>query len=122
MRPYIPIDPAEFPEIIDFELSGRLYSLGFNYYDQYDSFTVDLYDADGEELAMGEPVVLDKPLWSTLHDERLPTESIIPMDEADIETEVSIDNLGITVQFYLDILDEDSNGKPIPDEGGDLIV
>lgn len=122
MRPYIPVQPNEFPEIIDFELSSGLYSLGFNYNDQYDSFTVDLYDADGEELVMGETVVLNKPLWSTLDDERLPTEPIIPMDEADIETDVSYDNLGKTVQFYLDILDEDSNGKPIPDDGGDLIV
>ncbi|MGF7436329.1 phage baseplate plug family protein [Lentilactobacillus senioris] len=122
MRPYIPVEPNEFPEIINFHFDDGLFLLGFNYNDQYDSFTVDLYNADGEELIMGEPVILNKPLWSDYSDISLPTEPVIPMDEADIETDVSIDNLGITVQFYLDILDYDKNGRPIPDEGDDLIV
>lgn len=122
MRPYIPVEPNEFPEIINFHFDDGLFLLGFNYNDQYDSFTVDLYDADGKELIMGEPVILNKPLWSDYSDISLPTETVIPMDEADIETDVSIDNLGITVQFYLDILDYDMNGRPIPDEGDDLIV
>lgn len=121
MRPYIPID--YFPQQFEYEFNnGDIYTIGINHNETHDSFSIDLYDPNGDPIVLGEPIILNEPLWQYHNDPRLPVEQIIPMDEADKEIEINSNNFGNTVQLYLDILDEDSNGAPIKDDGDDINV
>lgn len=116
MRPYIPIDVNDLPEEFTFDIGDTEYTIGVDYNRTADLFSIDLYDEDYNPIVIGEPLVLNKPLFSELNDSRLPEEQIIPLDESDRETKITSDNFGYSVQLYLDILGEDSQGNPIPDD------
>lgn len=123
MRPYIPIDVNDLPEEFSFDIGDTEYIFGVNYSSYSDSYSIDLYDEEYNPIIINEPLILNKPLWIESNNPKLPDEQIIPMDESGIETEVNSSNLGSSVQLYLDILGEDENGNPIPDdnnEGSDI--
>lgn len=107
MRDYIPVDPDEVPTTFDIDLEGDSYTLGINYNKTSDSYSVDLWDGSGDVINLGEKMILGVPLFSQLVDSRVPVTSLVPMDEAGIETRVSASNFGKTVFLYIDDIGPD---------------
>lgn len=107
-RSYIDLDPDEIPVVFDISLAEGEYTMGINYNETFDFYTVDLFDAEGEPIVLGEKMMLDQPLFASLIDERLPGPSIVPYDESGLAAEVSKDNFYKTVFLTIDDLgDED---------------
>lgn len=117
MRDYIPIDPDEVPTTFDIDLEGDSFTIGINYNKTGDFYTVDLWDGSGDVIILGEKMILGIPLFSQLVDSRVPVTSLVPMDEAGIETRVTSSNFGKTVFLYIDDIGPDD--APQDDESDD---
>ncbi|MEB6549070.1 hypothetical protein MXL46_08170 [Heyndrickxia sporothermodurans] len=113
-RDYIDFDKEEVPVVFDIDLEEDTFTMGINYNQTNDFFTVDLWDSEGNVIVLGEKMVLNRPLFDDLVDERLPGPSLVPMDEAGNEKRVSWDNFGVTVFLYIDDIGDDSD-DPIED-------
>lgn len=111
---YLPIDPARVPYRFSVELGGRLFGLRVDYNDEADTYTVDLYDREGDLIAAGEPLVYGQPLWLAIADRRFPPVALVPGDLSRIETAVTAANLGRAVKVYIvteeDVTDVTGNG------------
>lgn len=101
-RSYIELDPEEIPVVFDISLAEEEFTMGINYNETFDFYTVDLWDAEGEPIVLGEKMVLNQPLFDSLVDERLPGPSIVPYDESGQATEVSQNNFYKTVFLSID--------------------
>lgn len=108
---YIPISVDDMPYSQEIELLETSFIFKFYYNEVDDKFYVDLYDYDGNLIRSGEPLVLNQPLWRNISDDTLPAETIVPIDESGLATEITADNLGITVQLCIDDLGDDENGN-----------
>lgn len=104
LRPYIPVDVDNLPEKFEFDFGEVTYTIKVDYNSVGNFFTVDLFDANMTPIILGEKLVLNKSLWLGLNDENLPYETIVPMDEAGKETELTKENFGKTVFLFLDVL------------------
>lgn len=98
----IEFDSSEVPVVFEIDLGGTIFLMGINHNFEFNFLTVDLYDVEGLPVVLGEKLVLDKPLFEDLIDERLPGPTIIPSDLAKNEESITIDNIGKTVFLYLD--------------------
>jgi len=98
----IEVDPDDFPYTQSVDLSDGvlLFTFQWNEIDQH--FTVDVADAEGNDIRKGEVMILNQPLWRNINLDGLPTDTIIPMDESGNETEINPGNLGDTVQLCID--------------------
>lgn len=99
---YIPIDINEIPYMQDVQLADTSYQIKVYYNEVADTFYLDIYDYDGNIIQASEPILLNQPLWRNINNDDLPIETIIPMDESGLATEVNADNLGQTVQLCID--------------------
>ncbi|EEI19568.1 hypothetical protein G8J22_02365 [Lentilactobacillus hilgardii] len=118
LRDKLIVNKDSLPE--DFTLPSGTddFELILFYRPRYDNFYFDLYDANGEPLIKGEKLVYGMPLWN-INDTRLPTETIIPMDESGIETDVSWDNFQESVFLYYDDLDPSLTDPDYSDNSDD---
>lgn len=107
LRPYIPVDVENLPETFEFDFGEVTYNIQINYNTVSETFSLDIYTLGMDPIVIGEQLVLNEPLWSDCYDTRLPSEEIIPMDEAEKETDITLDNFGVTVFLFLNILSDD---------------
>lgn len=107
LRPYIPIDVENLPEMFEFDFGSVTYKIQVSYNTVIEAFTLDILTAMSEPIIMGEVLVLNEKLWNESSDARLPFEDIIPMDESGEETMITKDNFGKTVFLYIDQLSPD---------------
>lgn len=113
-RDYIDFDKEEVPVIFDIDIGEEQFTLGINYNQTHDFFTADLWDSSGNVIVLGEKLILNRPLFEDLVDERLPGPVLIPMDESGKENRITYENWGVTVFLYIDdVSDED---EPDPDD------
>ncbi|MCY7919563.1 hypothetical protein P8917_00895 [Bacillus atrophaeus] len=102
VRDYIPFDKEEIPQQFEIDLADGTFVMRINYNQTDDSFSLDLFDLDMEEIVLGEKLILNVPLWEDIIDDRLPAPSLVPMDESNTETRVSAENFMKTVFLYID--------------------
>ncbi len=98
---YIPIEKEQIPYRFEIELGAELFEMEVRYNDQHDFFTIDLFKND-DVLVYGEKLVYNVPLFIDVYDSRFPAPTIIPYDEAGLETDVTHENLSVTVFLFLD--------------------
>lgn len=99
---YIPIDIDSMPYTQPVQLADDIYTFKLYQNSMSDLFYVDVADYDGNQIATSEPILLNQPLWRNINNADLPIETIIPIDESNVATEVTADNLGVTVQLCID--------------------
>lgn len=97
---YIQIDKNSIPYRQDVRIAAETFGFVFNYNEEGDFFTCDLYKGE-ELLAAGEKVVYGKALFSAVADNRFPAAAIIPGDISDQESVVTWDTLGQNVFLYV---------------------
>ncbi|MED4933989.1 phage baseplate plug protein [Heyndrickxia coagulans] len=113
-RDYIDFDKEEVPVIFDIDIGEEQFTMGINYNQTNDFFTVDLWGSDGNVIVFGEKMVLNRPLFEDLIDERLPGPTLVPMDEAGREDRITYENFGVTVFLYIDDIGDETD-EPDPD-------
>lgn len=123
-RNYIELDPNEIPVQFEIDFEEDTFTMGINYNETYDFFTVDLWDDEGSIIVLGEKIVLNRPLFESLTDERLPGPSIVPFDESSQADDVNQSNFYKTVFLTIDDLsdnelDEDIENDDLSDNLGD---
>jgi hypothetical protein len=114
-RNYIDFDKEEVPVIFDIDLAEDTYTMGINYNQTNDFFSMDLWDTDGNVIVLGEKMMLNRPLFEDVVDERLPAPTLTAMDEAGNEKRVTYDNFGVTVFLFVDDIG-DPSGEPTVDD------
>ncbi|MED4455899.1 phage baseplate plug protein [Metabacillus fastidiosus] len=118
-RDYIDIDKEEVPVIFDIDLANESFTMGINYNQTFDFFTVDLWDTKGKVIVLGEKMVLGIPLFEDIIDERIPGPQLVALDESGKETRISYENFGKTVFLYLDDV-SDSDEPEFDDKDNSL--
>lgn len=107
-RDYIDLKKEEIPVVFDIDIGEEEFSMGFNYNQTHDFFTIDLWDSSGDVIVLGEKMLLNRPLFEDIYDDRLPAPSLVPMDESGNETRITYDNFYVNVFLYIDdIIDEE---------------
>ncbi|MED1201945.1 phage baseplate plug protein [Heyndrickxia acidicola] len=114
-RNYIDFDKEEVPVIFDIELAEDTYTMGINYNQTNDFFSVDLWDIDGNVIVLGEKMMLNRPLFEDIVDERLPAPTLTAMDEAGNEKRVTYENFGVTVFLFVDDIGDPSEEPNVDD-------
>ena len=99
----------EIPVTFEVKLGNSIFLMGINYNEQYDYFSVDLFNIRKEPIVLSEKLILNQPLFEGLIDSRLPAPTIIPSDSSGLENRVKKANFGKTVFIYIDD-GEDING------------
>ena len=95
-KEYIEIEKALIPYKFEVELGVELFEFTIEYNEFGDFFTVSL-KKDGETLVNNEKITYGEPLFKEFADDRFPAPTIVPIDEAGIESRVSWGNLNKTV-------------------------
>lgn len=104
LRDKLIVDMSDLPNYVILPIGTENFTIEFYYRERYDILYFNLYDSDDTPLIMGEKLVYGMPLWN-INDANLPSERIIPLDEAGVEDTVSIDNFQSSVFLYFDDLD-----------------
>lgn len=99
---YIDVDAEQIPYSFSIQLVDRTYTFEFKYNEAGGFYTVDLYDADDNPLAFGEPVRYGRALFNVVENEKFPIPVIIPYCITDDNvTEVTKKNFGKEVKLYI---------------------
>lgn len=106
---YIEIDTDSMPYSQQVELADNSYIFKFYQNPINGVIYIDLYDYSNNLIQAGEPLLINQPLWRNINKAGLPIETLIPLDESNTETEVTMDNLGQTVQLCIEDLGGDNN-------------
>lgn len=101
-RDYIDLDADEIPVQFEVDIEQDIFIMGINYNETYDFYTMDLYDAEENVIVLGEKLMLNRPLFESLIDERLPAPLIVPYDESGEASRISKDNFYKTVFLTID--------------------
>jgi hypothetical protein len=117
-RDYIDFDKTEVPVVFDIDLEEDTFTMGINYNQTNDFFSVDLWDGEGNVIVLGEKMILNIPLFEDLIDERLPGPQLVPMDEAGNEKRITYENFGVTVFLFIDDIGDDTE-EPDPADYND---
>ncbi|MEJ6401039.1 phage baseplate plug family protein [Nicoliella lavandulae] len=109
---YIPVDidaimDGGYTQLIDLDSGTYEFAFYFNPINRV--FYVDLHDEDGNDIKAGEPICLNQPLWRNVNKDKLPPETITPLDESGIATTIKPSNFGDTVQLCIDNIGDDSD-------------
>jgi hypothetical protein len=104
LRDKLIVDTSDMPNYVILPIGTENFTIELFYRERYDNFYFNLYDSDDNPLITGEKLVYGVPLWN-INDANLPSERIVPLDEAGVESTVSIDNFQISVFLYFDDLD-----------------
>jgi hypothetical protein len=108
---YINIEKGELPINFQFKIENKFFDFRIRYNLTNDFFTVDLL-LDGVELCLGERIVLENRLFSTIP---YPFDHtyLIPMDVSSGESIITFRNFNEKVFIY--IFELDKNGEIIED-------
>ena len=104
LRDKLMVDMSDLPNYVILPIGTENFTIEFYYRERYDTLYFNLYDSDDTPLIMGEKLVYGMPLWN-INDADLPSERIVPLDDAGVEDAVSIDNFQSSVFLYFDDLD-----------------
>ena len=108
MRDIIEIEKDMLPYSFDIVLAGEEFEMEIMYNKAAELFTVTL-SKDNEVLVYNEPIIYGHELFSDVYKADLfPAISIVPLDQSEIETEVTYDNFCKTVFLTIDDEPEDS--------------
>lgn len=103
MRSRIDVDKTKIPYQFQITLGGVRYSMEWQYNQTSKQFTCTLYDAEGNVLIYGEPLVYGNPLFSPLcRSTTFPAIDLVALDESGEENEITWENFGETVFLTLD--------------------
>lgn len=103
MRSRIDVDKSKIPYQFQILLGGVRYSMEWQYNRTSGQFTCTLYDAEGNVLVYGEPLVYGNVMFSALcRSTAFPAVDLVPLDESGEETEITWENFGETVFLTLD--------------------
>ena len=92
-------------------LADELFELQINYNETADLFTVSLYK-DNELVCAAEPLIYGEPLFKDVYMlDKYPNIDIVPIDNSGNETQVTWDNLGVTVFLEVDNCEESIGGE-----------
>lgn len=109
MRDIIEIEKELLPYSFDIALAGEEYTMEIMYNKAADLFTVTLIKGE-ETLVYNEPIIYGVELFKDVYRSDLfPMLSIVPLDEAGIETSVTYENFGETVFLTIDDEPEDES-------------
>lgn len=95
-------DYSKVPFIFDAMFGNQNVSIGLNYNETGDFFTVDLYDSEFNPVIMGEKLVYGKRLWRQSVNPLVPCVDLMPLDESGQTNQITKDNFGHTVFLYQD--------------------
>ncbi|MGL5435872.1 MAG: phage baseplate plug family protein [Lachnospiraceae bacterium] len=99
---YIPVDVSKIPYTFSIKLDDRTFTITIKYNSEAAFFTADLaITATGVLLCYGDPILYGRPMFRSIETEDFPLPVIIPFCLTGEESEVTLDNLGTTVQLYL---------------------
>lgn len=99
---YIDVDVSKVPYSFNIKLLDKTYKFIIKYNDVGSFFTIDLFDLNGEVLALGEVVRFNRPLFNVVEDENFPIPVIVPTCLVDDSiNEVTFSNFGKEVKLYL---------------------
>ena len=102
MRNIIEIEKDLLPYSFDIVLAGEEFNMAFMYNKTADLFTCTL-SKNKEVLVYNEPVIYGVEMFADVYKSGVfPMISIVPLDEAGIETAVTYDNFGKTVFLTID--------------------
>lgn len=120
VREYIPVDKDNLPEQFEIDLGEETYILRFDYNQEYDFFTVDLYDASLNPIVLGEKMMLNRQLWADVIRD-VPAPTLIPVDESGKATRITFSNFMETVFLFVDdtLDEEEPNLDDEVDNNGD---
>jgi hypothetical protein len=90
----LPIEPGEPSFTVEVELSGRLYTLGFDYNTRLAAWSMSIFDASLSPIVQGVRVVADAGLLDIFVDERLPPGQILAVDTSEKGIDPGEDDLG----------------------------
>ncbi|MFD1777007.1 phage baseplate plug family protein [Paenibacillus rhizophilus] len=107
---YIEIDKDNIPYRFEISISDELFTIEIHYNTEYDFFTLDLEDAEGNTLVTGEKLVYGQALFADVWDSRFPKQPIVPWDESENSTEVTWNTLGTSVFLYIVYSEGDDDG------------
>lgn len=103
MRSRIDVDKSKIPYQFQIMLGGVRYGMEWQYNKTSGQFTCTLYDAVGNVLVYGEPLVYGNTMFSPLcRGTSLPAVDLVPLDESGEESEITWENFGETVFLTLD--------------------
>lgn len=97
---HVSIDKNLIPYNFEMQLANEMFKFTVNYNDRFDFFTVDI-EKNGVVLVLGEKLVLNKPLFSSLSNPQLPKLYIIPLDESGEQTRITWDNLDSKIFLFI---------------------
>ena len=102
MRDIIEVEKELMPYNINIALAGEMFNMAFSYNKAADLFTCTLSKGD-EVVVYNEPVIYGRELFADVYRaDYFPAISIVPLDEAGIETAVTYENFGKTVFLTID--------------------
>lgn len=102
MRDIIEIDKSLLPYSFDIALAGEEFNMAIMYNKAADLFTCTL-SKNKEVLVYNEPIIYGVEMFADVYKSGLfPMLSIVPLDEAGIETAVTYENFGKTVFLTID--------------------
>lgn len=106
-RGLIDVDVASLPEEFEIELSGDNVYLRFDFNEEGQFYTVDLFNNAYEPIVTGERLVYGQRLWRDFTKPEIPQVDIVPFDISHKENTVTSDNFGRTVFLYLMTFEDD---------------
>lgn len=110
MRDIIEIEKSLVPYAFNILLGDEWFELEVDYNKAGDLFTVALYQ-EGELIA-SEAVVMGQPLFADLYQPgTFPAVEIVPQDPNNVETAVTMENLGVTVFLTIDDEGDKEDGE-----------
>ena len=102
MRDIIEIEKELLPYNFDIALAGEEFNMSMDYNKAADLFTCTL-SKDGEVVVYNEPLIYGVELFADVYRaDYFPAISIVPLDEAGIETAITYENFCKTVFLTID--------------------
>lgn len=106
-RDFIDVDVANFPEEFEIELAGDNVYLRFDFNEQEEFYTVDLFDSSHDVIVTGEKLIYGQRLWHDFSKPEIPQIDIVPTDLSGEENTITAENFGVTVFLYIMDFEED---------------
>lgn len=104
---YIEIDKELVPYSFEIMLEQEMYVMEVLYNERVGLFTITLYDNEENVLVYDEPLIYGQELFSSVRNLDFPIVRLVPLDPANVETEVTFDNLNETVFLTVNYEEEE---------------
>ncbi|WP_204120248.1 phage baseplate plug family protein [Levilactobacillus wangkuiensis] len=109
-RDSIIFDLNNLPDRQEIEFENGVFDLTLQYNDTSHIFTIDMVSIDDEtHQILGEPLTYGVPLWYWASYDWLPPERLVPMDEAGLQSSITLGNFQDSTFILDDSLDEEGD-------------